>query len=101
MGSTVQSVCEDRQGAIYFAIFGDALYHWQNGETEKLGVGQYLTGGNGSMAFIMAATKMGFRSVLIDHDQQIWAAADRAGLWQIQMDNSLPPPGSESLKRSQ
>ena len=98
LGKTVLSVCEDHDGSILFGVINDALNRWQGGEVRRLGVGQSLAGASGSIAFVMPATSVGFRSVFVDHDRKIWAAAIRAGLWQIEKERFEQAPGAESLK---
>jgi signal transduction histidine kinase/streptogramin lyase len=76
LGKTVQSVCADDQGGILFGEFGGGLWRWKDQTAQQLGVAQ-------------GAALLGLRSIFMDHNRQIWAAADEWGLMQVSDTNLL------------
>ncbi len=81
LGVTVQSICEDAQGGVLFGKFGGGLGRWLNGAVQQLCLQQ------------PGATNLAIRTVLVDHNQQIWVGADYNGILQVNNDWFVPAPG--------
>jgi ligand-binding sensor domain-containing protein/signal transduction histidine kinase len=80
-GNSVQSVCEDAQGGIWF---GGVLSRLKNGQIHQIGLQQGLT-------------NLFIRTVFVDHNQNVWAGADNVGILGVRQDIFLRPPGYELI----
>jgi ligand-binding sensor domain-containing protein len=79
-GLTVQSICEDAQGGLWFSSQGRGVDYWQGGELKQFGT---LEG---------PMNALNLRTMFIDHNQKVWAATFGGGLFQL--DNGLFRPAT-------
>jgi ligand-binding sensor domain-containing protein/signal transduction histidine kinase len=77
-----QSLAGDAQGGLWAAFFTHGVTCWRTNVAQDFGVGQ------GSNAW----------TVLVDHQQRIWAGTWYEGLFQFENDRFVPAPETEILR---
>jgi signal transduction histidine kinase/ligand-binding sensor domain-containing protein len=83
-GLTVQSVCDDAQGGVWIGYNAEEIQHWNTNSPEFFS----LT----PIAGVLAV-----RSVLVSHDQTVWAGTFRGGLFHLQNRDFQPVQFSAPL----
>jgi ligand-binding sensor domain-containing protein/signal transduction histidine kinase len=76
-----QSLSRDTQGGLWAAFNAQGVTYWSTNSAQDFGVGR------GSNAW----------TVLVDHQQRVWAGTRDEGLFQFQTNHFKPAPGAEIL----
>jgi ligand-binding sensor domain-containing protein/signal transduction histidine kinase len=78
---TAQSVSEDASGGLWTAFNAHGVSYWNTNSAQDFSVGKY------SDAW----------TILVDHNQQVWAGTRDEGLFILQTNQFVPAPGAEIL----
>ena len=80
---TIQTVCADGAGGVWYAIDAEPLRYWREGQLREFGVAEGLT-------------DLRARAVLVDRNQTVWAGTE-AGLFQLETNRFRPATGAAAL----
>ena len=83
---TVHSVCEDSQGRLWFSSTGRGIDYWKDDILKNTDSARY------------PISLFNPRSLLVDRDQNIWAAIVGSGLFRWSNDHFQPDEGYEGLR---
>src|SRR5579883_533761 len=84
-GLTAQSVCDDGQGGLWVGYFGPHIDHLGTNGVETFGRTNQLV-------------DLGVKSVLVDHDRNLWVGTRLGGLLTLQSGRFVKAPGSGPLE---